>query len=97
MKQFAKAQLDKSFKELSNKKSIMVPKYIEACYPAAVDGTILQGAKLEMEMLPANAICKKCDQVFNILEDNLKCPKCESRVFDILGGKEFIIKEIVAC
>jgi hydrogenase nickel incorporation protein HypA/HybF len=43
--------------------SPVVPHYLEACYPAAVDGTMLEETKLRIEIVP---------------------------------GKEFIIKEIVA-
>jgi hydrogenase nickel incorporation protein HypA/HybF len=77
--------------------SSMIPKYIEACYPAAVDGTILKDTKLKIEVLPGNAICKKCNKVFNLIENNNKCPKCGSREWEILCGKEFMIKEIIAC
>lgn len=77
--------------------SSMIPRYIEACYPAAVDGTLLQETKLKIEILPGNAICKRCNKVFNLLENNNKCPKCESRDCKILCGKEFMIKEIIAC
>lgn len=44
--------------------SPVVPHYLEACYPAAVDGTLLEETKLKIEIVP---------------------------------GKEFMIKEIVAC
>lgn len=77
--------------------SSIIPRYIEACYPAAVDGTMLQNTKLKIEILPGNAICLNCNQVFNLIENNNKCPKCGSRHWDILCGKEFMIKEIVAC
>lgn len=77
--------------------SSMIPRYIEACYPAAVDGTMLKDTKLKIEILPANAICKNCNKVFNLLENSNKCPKCGSKNLDILCGKEFLIKEIVAC
>jgi len=77
--------------------SSMIPRYIEACYPAAVDGTILQETKLKIEILPGNAICKKCNKVFNLIENHSKCPYCESEDWEILSGKEFMIKEIVAC
>ena len=77
--------------------SSMIPKYIEACYPAAVDGTSLQETKLEIEILPGNGLCKKCNKVFNILERNGKCPSCGSKDWELLCGKEFMIKEIVAC
>jgi len=77
--------------------SSMIPKYIQACYPAAVDGTSLQDTKLEIEILPGNALCKECNKVFNLIENSGKCPNCESKDFEVLSGREFMIKEIVAC
>lgn len=77
--------------------SSMIPRYIEACYPAAVDGTLLQDTKLRIEVLPGNAICKKCNKVFNIPENHSKCPSCGSEHWELLSGKEFMIKEIIAC
>lgn len=44
--------------------SPVVPHYLEACYPAAVDGTMMEETKLKIEIVP---------------------------------GKEFMIKEIMAC
>lgn len=77
--------------------SAMIPKYIEACYPMAVDGTMLQDTKLKIEILPGNGICKKCSKVFNLLDSDKKCPKCESKEWTLLSGREFMIKEIIAC
>ena len=77
--------------------SSMIPKYIEACYPAAVDGTQLQEMKLEIEILPGNGICKQCNKVFNIIENKQTCPHCGSKNWSLLCGREFMIKEIVAC
>ena len=77
--------------------SSMIPRYIEACYPAAVDGTLLQDTKLKIEILPGNGICKKCSVVFNLIESKSTCPNCRSKDWDLLSGKEFMIKEIIAC
>lgn len=77
--------------------SSMIPKYIEACYPAAVEGTILEFTELEIHIIQGNAICKKCNKVFNLIENNDTCPKCEGKDWEMLCGKEFTIKEIVAC
>jgi hydrogenase nickel incorporation protein HypA/HybF len=77
--------------------SSIIPKYVEACYPAAVDGTLLQETKLKIEILPGNAICKKCNKVFNLIANNKKCPNCGSDDWELLSGKEFMIKEIIAC
>lgn len=77
--------------------SSMIPRYVEACYPAAVEGTILADTKLEIEVLPGNAICRECNKVFNLIENHNQCPHCKSQDWEIISGKEFFIKEIVAC
>lgn len=77
--------------------SPMIPKYVEACYPAAADGTVLENARLVIETLPGNGRCKHCHKVFNILEAGGKCPHCGAPRYEILSGREFLIKEIVAC
>lgn len=75
--------------------SSMIPRYMKNLYPATIEGTILQGSELEIEVLPANALCKGCNKVFNLVSNNGICPKCETKDWELLGGKEFYIKEIV--
>ncbi len=77
--------------------SSVVPEYVKACYPAAVDGTLLEETKLSIEILPGNAVCRACGRVFNLLKDGRACPGCHSSEWEVLGGREFLIKEIVAC
>ena len=76
--------------------SSSIPKYIEACFPAAADGTMLQETRLKIEVLPGNARCKSCQEIFNVLKHEGKCPKCSGEVGELLSGKEFLIKEIIA-
>jgi hydrogenase nickel incorporation protein HypA/HybF len=76
--------------------SPVIPRYIEACYPAAVDGTLLESTRLKIEIIPGNALCKQCHQVFHLL-DTKQCPHCQSTEWEVISGKEFNIKEIVAC
>lgn len=77
--------------------SSVIPRYLKACFPAAVDGTILQNTKLEVEILTANAICNHCKRVYSLLEHSKICPECQSEEYEILSGKEFFLKEIRAC
>jgi len=77
--------------------SSAIPRYVEACYPAAVYGTSLEDTELKIEVIPGNAVCHKCSKVFNILENNHVCPHCQSNEWEIISGREFFIKEIVAC
>ena len=74
--------------------SSMIPEYMQKLYPAAVDGTILQDSRLEIEIIPGNGLCKSCQQVFNLLKGKGTCPKCGGKDFELLSGKEFYIKEI---
>ncbi|MCA1949683.1 MAG: hydrogenase maturation nickel metallochaperone HypA [Treponema sp.] len=63
---FAKEQGVNQIKTLVlqvGEESPVVPQYLRACYPAAVDGTTLQDTELEIEIIP---------------------------------GRDFLIKEIVA-
>lgn len=77
--------------------SSMIPRYIEQCYPAAVDGTIMENTTLEIEILPGNCLCKQCGKIYNLLQNKGGCPECQIKDFELLSGREFMIKEIVAC
>lgn len=76
--------------------SPVIPRYLHACYPAAVDGTLLEKARLEVEILPANAVCLHCGKVFAVLKNDGICPHCGDSRHDVISGKEFYIKEIRA-
>jgi len=77
--------------------SSVVPRYLHACFPAAVDGTVLENTKLEIEILTANGICKSCGKVYPLLEHSRVCPACQSEEFEKISGGEFYLKEIRAC
>ncbi len=77
--------------------SSVVPYYVEQCYPAASYGTMLENTKLKIEILPGNVRCNECGKVYNLIENKKICPECKHTSFEILGGREFMIKEIIAC
>lgn len=77
--------------------SSVIPYYVEQCYPAASYGTMLEHTRLEIEVLPGNGRCKTCGKVYNIVQNHRVCPACGESSYELLGGREFMIKEIVAC
>ena len=76
--------------------SSMIPKYVESCFPVAVYNTSLEDTKLKIEVIPANGMCKNCNKVFNVKENNGHCIYCNGNSWDLLSGKGFMIKEIIA-
>lgn len=75
----------------------VIPRYLHACFPAAVDGTFLKNTKLEIEILPANGLCRDCRKVFHLPEFDNVCPVCGGQEYELLSGSEFFLKEIRAC
>ncbi len=73
-----------------------IPRFIEECYPAAVSETDYEETKLEIVVLPANAKCKACNEIYNIVEHRKICPKCNGEEYALVSGQEFNIKEVVA-
>lgn len=77
--------------------STMIPRYMEECFPAAVDGTMFENTKLEIEVIPGLGRCRTCSHMYQLLPVNGVCPECGLKNFELISGKEFNIKEIVAC
>lgn len=73
-----------------------IPRFIEECYPAAVSETDYEETTLEIVVLPANAKCKTCNEIYNIVEYRKICPKCNGEEYALVSGQEFNIKEVVA-
>lgn len=73
-----------------------IPRFIEECYPAAVNETPYEDTRLEIIVLPANARCISCHTVYNIIKNRKICPNCHQEDYDLISGQEFNIKEIVA-
>ncbi|PKM60047.1 MAG: hydrogenase nickel incorporation protein HypA [Firmicutes bacterium HGW-Firmicutes-4] len=73
-----------------------IPRFIEACYPAAVSGTPYENTKLEILITPANGQCHYCQTIFNVIEHRKTCPNCQAEDFSLITGQEFNVREVVA-
>lgn len=73
-----------------------VPRFIKECYPAAVDGTRFENTDLEIILVPAIGCCKGCGVEYNIITHQKTCPECHGQTFELISGKEFSIKEVLA-
>ena len=75
--------------------SLVIPDYLRELYPVAVKGSILENAKLSINMVPGLAECEDCDEIFNVIEHKGYCPNCGSFNKTVLSGKDFTIREIL--
>lgn len=76
--------------------SPVVPRYIKACFAPAVDHTIMENTILEIEQIKAIACCENCRTQYALVEHKAVCPQCACKHYELLSGKEFMIKEIHA-
>ena len=74
--------------------SLVIPEYLEELYPVVVKGSILENARLTIQMVPGLAECDDCDEIFNVVEHRGFCPNCGSFRKTVLSGKDFTIREI---
>lgn len=74
----------------------MLPVFFEDYYePATEHRQILKGSKLHIRMIPGEALCQDCQTLYNVMRFEGACPKCGSRNKKILGGQQFLIKNII--
>ena len=74
--------------------SLVIPKYLEDIYPVVTKDSILQDARLIVNVVPGLAECDECDEIFNVVEHEGYCPNCGSFEKTILSGRECTIREI---
>lgn len=74
----------------------VVPAYLEDCFPAVIEGTMLAKTKLKLNIIEGKAYCHDCGKTFMIAGHEQNCPYCYSQKCEVIEGGEFVIKEIVA-
>ena len=74
----------------------VVPKFLEDCWQAVIDGTPYEDTELRIETINGIARCEDCGFEFSADLEKLYCPKCVSRRLTPLTGTDLTILEIEA-
>ncbi len=74
----------------------VVPKFIEDCWEAVIDGTEFADTAIKVETLNGIAKCLDCGAEFEADLNDLRCPDCGGQKLTPLTGREMTIKEIEA-
>jgi hydrogenase nickel incorporation protein HypA/HybF len=70
----------------------VMPQLIQDYFDLVAMGTVVEGAKLIIERVPATIKCLDCNEISSIDRIKLRCPKCNSIEVKIITGKEFHIE-----
>jgi hydrogenase nickel incorporation protein HypA/HybF len=73
----------------------VVPRFMEDCWQAVVDGTPYENTALVIETINGIARCLDCGHEFSADLERLYCPKCVSRRITPVTGNDLTLKEIV--
>ncbi len=74
--------------------SLVIPEYLEKLWPVVTKGGFLQEARLVIHTVPGLAECDDCDEIFNVVAQEGRCPNCGSFRKTVLSGKDFSVREI---
>ena len=77
--------------EIGELSGIMIES-LEFCFEAACKNTLADGAGLNINTIKAEAFCKSCNKNFAIESDFSPCPTCDNFNYELLKGKELLIK-----
>lgn len=76
------------------KLSAVLPEAIRFCFDIVSQGTVLQGAELEILEISGTAECRTCGSQFELEQLYGRCP-CGSADITRLTGEELLIKQMV--
>ncbi|MBW1942332.1 MAG: hydrogenase maturation nickel metallochaperone HypA [Deltaproteobacteria bacterium] len=74
--------------------SAVVPDALSFCFEVITTGTELEGARLDMDVIPLEGVCRKCEDKFHIEDYAFACPACGSTEIEVIGGQDLSIVEM---
>ncbi len=72
----------------------VVPEYLSSAYEAAVEGTPLEGSKVELEIHAARWVCPACGCRGKVEHLPVSCSCCGSVDVSVEGGEELYLESI---
>lgn len=78
------------------KLSAVMPDAIRFCFDTCAQGTVLEGAALEIDEIPGRGRCNLCSAELALTQLVARCD-CGSRDIRCIAGEEINIKEMEVC
>ena len=74
--------------------SAIVPESLSFCFEIITSGTNMEGAKLQMEIIPLIARCLDCTKVFEIENFAFTCTNCGGVNLEMESGRDLSIVDM---
>jgi hydrogenase nickel incorporation protein HypA/HybF len=72
----------------------VVPSSLAFGFELLAEGTLVEGAELEIEQVPAEGRCRGCGLEGRLGDFPLLCPECGGFDLEILKGEELIVESL---
>lgn len=72
----------------------VVPANLQFLFDALARDSALEGARLDIELVPIRACCTSCEEYFEIEDVYFSCRQCGSPDVQVLGGTELLIESV---
>ena len=72
----------------------VVPDNLKFIFSVLSEGSVLQGARLEIEEVPVRGRCQTCKSELTFDEPCFLCPACGSIDLELLAGRELLIDSL---
>ncbi len=67
---------------------------VDFCFGACAQGTLLEGARLIIRLIPGGVRCRACGEESSVDRQTFACPACGAWDLEILQGEELKILEV---
>ena len=72
----------------------VVPDSLQFYFGHVAQGTPCEGARLSLEVVPAELCCNDCGAGWELAEVAFRCPSCGAGVVAVVAGEEFEVEWI---
>lgn len=72
----------------------IVPEALDIAFASAAEGTLAEGASIELQVVPTRARCRSCGREFEPTTDAFLCPQCRLADVDLLSGNEIVLLSV---
>lgn len=72
----------------------VVPSALAFSFELLAEGTVAEGARLELESVPAEGVCRECGARSRLESFPLLCGRCGSVSLEIVAGEELLVESL---